>query len=143
MYHGPLVGGGGPERPLYMALWVEGLATLVARQLNPSASDVAIHGLPTNTPERAARDLPRLTSLLRAKLDSTKAEDYQAFFLGNETDAPIPRRSGYYVGYLVAARIQKGRSLRELARLKGPELRQAIEVALAAPAELAKAAVPQ
>jgi hypothetical protein len=41
-----------------------------------------------------------------------------------------------FVGYLVAARLQRGRSLQELARLKGPELRAAIDAALASPADL-------
>jgi hypothetical protein len=40
------------------------------------------------------------------------------------------------VGYLVAARLQRGRSLQELARLEGPELRTAIDAALASPADL-------
>jgi hypothetical protein len=139
-YHGPLIGTTGRGLPLYLSLWTEGLATLVARQLNPSAADAAIFGLPPNTPLRAREDLPRLAALLRGKLDSTSPDDYDAFFVGNEPDADIPKRSGYYIGYLVATHIQQGRPLRELARLKGAELRKAIDVALATPSALAGAA---
>lgn len=137
-YHGPLIGTTGRGLPLYLSLWTEGLATLVARRLNPTASDLAIHGLPANTPARTRAELPRVASLLREKLDSTSAADYDAFFIGNEPDAAIPRRSGYYVGYLVAARLQQGRPLRDLARLSGPALREAIRAALANPAALAE-----
>ena len=136
-YHGPLIGTTGRGLPLFLSVWTEGLATLVARQMHPSASDVAIYGLPPNTPQRVRDDLPRLAARLRAALDSTVPGDYDAWFTGNETDADIPRRSGYYLGYLVAARIQQGRPLRELARLEGPPLRQAIDAALADPAALA------
>lgn len=139
-YHGPMMGTTGRGQPLWLSLWVEGLATLVARELNPDASDVAIFGLPTNTPARAAGDLQRIASLLRSKLDSTAPEDYDTFFTGSEGDAAVPRRSGYYVGYLVAARLQRGRSLHDLARLNGPALREAIGDALGAPADLARAA---
>jgi hypothetical protein len=136
-YHGPLIGTTGRGLPLYLSVWTEGLATLVARQMHPSASDVAIFGLPTNTPQRVRDDLPRLAARLRAALDSTVPDDYGTWFTGSETDAETPRRSGYYLGYLVAARIQQGRTLRELARLEGPQLRQAIDAALADPAALA------
>ena len=139
VYHGPLIGSTGRGLPLYLSLWAEGLATLVSHRLNPSASDAAIFGLPPNTPQRAREDLPRLAGLLRAKLDSTSPDDYDAFFIGNAPDADIPKRCGYYVGYLVAARIQQGRPLRELARLKGPQLRHAIDAALTDPAALAGA----
>ena len=35
-----------------------------------------------------------------------------------------------YVGYLVAEKIGRGKPLRELARMQGPELRAAIDTAL-------------
>ena len=135
-HHGPLIGTTGRGLPLYLSVWVEGLATLVARQLNPSASDVAIYGLPTNTPARVRDDLPRLAGALRATLDSTRPEDYDTWFLGNDSDAEIPRRSGYYLGYLVAAHVQRGRTLRDLARLSAAEVRPLVEAALADPAAL-------
>jgi hypothetical protein len=136
-YHGSWVGDTGRGLPLYLSVWSEGLATLVARRLNPSASDVAIYGLPSNTPQRVRDDLPKLASLLRARMDSTLPEDYDDFFIGNDPKAPRPRRSGYYLGYLVAARLNEDRSLRDLARLKGQQLRRAIDQALADPARLA------
>ena len=130
-------GQGGSGRPLIQSLWAEGLATLVARRLNPSASDAAIFGLPPNTPERVLRQLPALAAHMRARLDSTSQQDYAELFPGNEPDAPLPRRGGSVVGYLVARRLQQGgRSLRELAQLEGPALRRSVEDAVAAPDRL-------
>ena len=130
-------GQGGSGRPLIQSLWAEGLATLVARRLNPSASDAAIFGLPSTTPARVAQELVALAAHVRSRLDSTSHEDYAELFLGNEPDAAIPRRSGYVLGYLVANRLRRdGQSLRELAQLEGPALRQAVDGALAAPDRL-------
>jgi len=138
-YHGPRFGDTGRGFPLYQSVWSEGLATLVARRLNPGASDLAIYGLPANTPQRVRDDLPKLAALLSGKLDSTSGADYDEFFVGNDPKASSPRRSGYYLGYLVAARLNQDKPLKDLARLKGPQLRQAIEQALADPAGLAAA----
>ena len=138
-YHGSRIGDTGRGLPLYLSVWSEGLATLVARRLNPSASDIAIYGLPSNTPQRVRDDLPKLAALLRARMDSTLPEDYDELFIGSDPKAPTPRRSGYYLGYLVAARLSEDKSLKDLARLKGQPLRRAIDQALADPAGLAAA----
>jgi len=42
----------------------------------------------------------------------------------------VPPRGGYYVGYRVAGRVAAGRSLQQLARLRGPELEAAVRLAL-------------
>ena len=139
-YHGPRIGDTGRGLPLYLSIWSEGLATLVARKLNPSASDMAIYGLPSNTPQRVREDLPKLAALLRARMDSTLPEDYDEFFVGNDPKAPRPRRSGYYLGYLVAARLNQDKPLKDLARLKGQQLHRAIDQALADPSRLAAVA---
>jgi hypothetical protein len=52
------------------------------------------------------------------------------YFLGGTAQGERPPRSGYYVGYLVARRVAGEKPLRELANLRGPELRAAIASAL-------------
>ena len=142
-YHGPLIGTTGRGQPLYLSVWSEGLATFVAQQMNPDASDIAIYGLPANTPGRVRDDLPRLAARLRTVLDSRAPDDYDTWFTGSDDSAEIPRRSGYYLGYLVAASMQDDRSLRDLARLKGSGLRKAIDAALARPEALLKRPEPR
>ncbi|AYA37366.1 hypothetical protein D3Y59_10075 [Hymenobacter oligotrophus] len=113
------------------ALWREGLATYVAKALNPSADGVNLFGLPLNTPARTQADLPRYARELRAVLDSEKQEDYARYFLGSmDEQAATPARSGYYLGYLVAEKLAKRHSLQELAHAKLAQLRPEIEQAL-------------
>lgn len=115
---------------LYVSLWREGLATYVAKSLNPSAEGVNLFGLPLDMPERARGMLPRLARELRQNLDSTSQDTYARFFFGKDEHADLPARSGYYVGYRVAERIGEGRRLQDLAKMQGPELRAAIHGAL-------------
>lgn len=118
------------DDPLYLALWREGLAEYVAKQLNPSVEGIALFGLPEDMPPRAQAILPQLAHELRTKLDSTSQDDYARFFLGKSNATELPSRSGYYVGYRVAQKIGNGHSLPDLAKMKGPELRHQIEQAL-------------
>ena len=115
---------------LYISLWREGLATYVAKSLNPSAEGINLFGLPLDLPERAQVMLPRLAREMRANLDSTSEETYARFFFGKEKDADLPARSGYYVGYLIAEKVGRGKPLRDLAKMRGPALRAAIDGAL-------------
>lgn len=129
IYHSQFADAEGANR-LYRKLWEEGLATYVSKALNPSAVGVTLFGLPSTMPERAQAMLPQLAAELRRDLDSTSREAYARFFFGNNDQAAVPSRSGYYVGYLVAEQIARGRELRDLARMTGLDLRTAIDNAL-------------
>jgi uncharacterized protein YjaZ len=118
------------SHPLFLSLWEEGLATYVSKVLNPQAPQKEIFGLPEDMPQRAQTMLPRLAQEIREKLDSESRDDYRDFFLGNTPRKDIPPRSGYYIGYLVVEKLARGRSVQELARLGGPQLRTLIEQAL-------------
>lgn len=115
---------------LFMNLWSEGLATYVAKALNPSAEGVNLFGLPLDMPERAAAMLPQLARELRENMDSTSPDTYARFFFGKDEHAEVPARSGYYVGYRVVEKIAPGRELRELAGMQPAEIRAAVEKAL-------------
>jgi hypothetical protein len=120
---------------IYRKLWEEGLATYVARTLNPDADERTIFGLPEDMPARSRAMLPRLAGMLREKIDSTEKDDYKMFFWGGQAGGEIPQRSGYYVGHAVVERIGRGRALPELARLRGAALRDAVRGALDALAQ--------
>jgi hypothetical protein len=113
--------------PLYLSLWQEGLAEHVAKSLNPSASGVMLFGLPTDMPERARPMVPQLARELRAQMDSTSRDIYARFFLGGAGSGTMPPRSGYYVGYLVAERVGRNRTLKELSTMRGPSLRSLVD----------------
>jgi hypothetical protein len=131
LYHAQFKGAGsGVKASLLAALWREGLATYVAQELNPRAIGVAIFGLPRSTPTLAQGRLSALARELRDNLDSDSAQDYARFFTGAREDAPVPARSGYYVGFLVAKELAKKHTMAELTRTPIAQLRPEIEAAL-------------
>ena len=106
------------------ALWSEGLATYVSRRLNPNVPEQQACCLPPIAPVEAA--LPRLAAEALNLLDSKKPEDSRRYFLGG-AELDIPTRSGYYLGYRIAAEAGKTRTLEELAALTPSQVR-AVEV---------------
>lgn len=112
--------------PLWQLLWREGLATYAASRLTPSSSMDAIVG--DSLAERVKPHLAEFSRDLRSQLDSTSAPTFRLYFTGMVRGPELPpARSGYYIGMLVAERLGQTRSLPELARLGGPQLRSLIE----------------
>jgi hypothetical protein len=109
------------------ALWQEGLASYVSRQLNLDLPEEKACCLPPAAPVEAM--LPRLASELRQHLDSEDETVYRRFFLGGQ-EQDIPVRSGYLVGYRVAAELGRTRTLQQLASLRFEALRPLIDQAL-------------
>lgn len=112
-----------PEDPetVSWALWAEGLASYVSRRLNPNVPEKDICCIP---PLDAA-DVSRVAAELTPILDSKDRKVYARYFLGGQP-IDIPARSGYAVGYRIAAEAGKTRTLEELAAL-GPDEVRAIE----------------
>jgi hypothetical protein len=111
-YHEPRFGN---CQPVWCAMWEEGLATYVADQLNPGATDDELL-LSTAMREQidANHTLAACAVLQRAM--SEDPGDYSALFNGGRNLPGLPERAGYYVGFLVAKRLGEGLSLQELAR---------------------------
>ncbi len=76
--------------------------------------------------------LPALSQELRRNLDVTAEETYRDFFRSAGKRAPdVPIRSGYYIGFRIAERVGQGKTLAELARLGGRDLRARVDSVLA------------
>jgi hypothetical protein len=118
---------------LWCSLWAEGLATYVSAQLNPGANDDALL-LTFPVPLRPAVEKNRAEAVcaVAARLDSEETKDYAPLFMGGgePLSANLPRRFGYYVGYLVAQDLGRTRSLKQLAALSHAEARPLIEASL-------------
>lgn len=112
----------GDDTPLYVGLWKEGLATYVSGVLNPAASrlnvlldDKALDAAPEAVVAKVAAELLN-------RLDSHADSDYDRYFhYGYVGD--IPARTGYLLGLLVAKAAANGRSLPQMARLNGVDVR--------------------
>jgi len=117
---------------LWCSLWQEGLAVYVAAKLNPGVDD---RGLLLTIPRPIRPDVDaKLDAAMcgvRAKLDSTAKDDIGGLFTGDGPSAPWPPRYGYYVGYLLAAKLGEGRSLAQLAHMRPKAVRPLLEQVLA------------
>ena len=71
----------------------------------------------------------KLAAEILQHFDSSSSKDYRRYFSASPQEG-IPRRSGYYIGYLVAKRLSKQYSLPQLARLQGEALRRAVRTEL-------------
>jgi len=111
------------HQAIWRALWAEGLATYVSRALTPGAS-TADALLSENLEERARPLMPQMAAELLDGLDRLDKDLFFEYFTSGVTAGKhgIPARAGYYVGYIVAARLAERHSLNALAHLKGDML---------------------
>ena len=127
-YHSPRLG---ECRPLWCALWGEGLAVYAASRLNPGASDVEL-GLAMPAPIRPALETRKAEAVCAVRRRMDGGEDYRPIFTGmGEPLGGLPLRFGYLVGLWVAEDLGRGRSLAEMAEWNGPALRDRIAASLA------------
>lgn len=116
---------------VWTALWQEGLASHVARQLNPAATDdEMLLNLPPNMAADTRKQMGRALDDLYAKLDSTDEQAYSGLFLRKGDDSGMPARRGYYMGMLVAEEAAKSMSLQQLAKLPCDEVRPVVVAAV-------------
>lgn len=115
---------GAEQTTLAEALWFEGLATYVSRQLNPEATATEVDGSPSLRAEVQAR-LPELARAVVEQLDSEDPAVLEAF-LSAGVDGDMPDRSGYILGAIAAEQLARAHSLDELMALRGPALHDAL-----------------
>ncbi|MGZ6098035.1 MAG: hypothetical protein ACXWLL_06555 [Myxococcaceae bacterium] len=115
----PAWAGPGPA-PLWWTVWEEGFPLVVVRTLDPAVSDADLR-LPAEGQDPAY--ISALARRVRGALDSTRPSDRRA------VTGP-----GQWLTLRVAEAVVAGRSLHDAARLSGPELREAVNRALAAAA---------
>jgi hypothetical protein len=113
---------------VWCSLWIEGLATYVAKSLNPGASDAELLlTMPEPIPTAVDAHRQEAVCAVLARLDSTADTDMSALFSFDRMNARLPPRFGYYVGYRVAETIGRGRTLPALAAMQPAEVRPLIE----------------
>ena len=100
---------------LWGFLWIEGLATYISEALNPGATlgDIML-GDPAL---ECAPCMLDLWNSLSKDLESSDKETYKSYFLMASTHPTIPKKAGYYLGYLIAKELAKTYSLQELANM--------------------------
>jgi hypothetical protein len=111
----------------WQRLWREGLAVYVSKVMNPNADDKELLlDLPDGTVAATRANLAVLFAQLDASLDSTDPAINQSLFQMGSDSSGLPRRRGYYLGYLVAGEIGKTHSLNEMAKLDCAHARELV-----------------
>lgn len=113
---------GSTQAPIDAQLWSEGLATYVSARLNPTATRAQVL-LSKDLAELTPAKTRALACAIEPKLSSTRDDDANPFFDAGVHPPGLPPRGGYLAGLLVAERLGTTRTLRDLALLKGAELR--------------------
>jgi hypothetical protein len=116
---------------IWCGLWSEGLATYVAKTMNPSATDAELLlTVPEPIPAAVEANRTEAVCTVIAGLDSEDGTATRALFSFDRMNERLPPRFGYYVGYLAAAELGRTRSLQELERMPAEQVRPALEAAL-------------
>ncbi len=113
---------------VWCSLWSEGLATYVAKQLNPNATEAELLlTIPEPIPAQVEANRTEAICAVVARFDSTSQDEQRALFSFRRLIAQLPPRFGYYVGYLAALELGRTRSLRELAAMTNVQVRPELE----------------
>jgi hypothetical protein len=115
--------------PMYYDLWSEGLALYAVQKLNPQAP-LSLVLSSKALPEEGPKVLRRVAGELRQRLDVTSLDEVGDYFFFTPKRKDLPSRIAYYVGLRLAEEVGKGRSMEDLVRLAGKDLRAAVESGL-------------
>jgi hypothetical protein len=97
-----------PERdePLWVRLWAEGMATYVARRLNPSATEQDTLWITEPVMKELKHRRAMLAADFLSRFSSESQHDAAVYFLDDRSQDPnIPPRTGYFLGLEVAEQL--------------------------------------
>lgn len=124
IYHREALGKAYPkdDGALWWSMWMEGLATYASQQLNPALSPQQVLGFPPDLVARMQMPgaIQRAARLLLADLDTSNS----AWFETAHAVSNLPPRTGYYMGYELAASLGRDHSLEWLAHLPPAQVKQ-------------------
>lgn len=108
---------------IWCSLWQEGLATYVASQLNPNASEAELlltlpDGMAAATRAQLMPSLLALRQVLTLKDPSAYGD---LFGFGGPATSALPQRRGYYLGFLIAQQLGRSYDVRTLANMPADE----------------------
>lgn len=107
-----------PGQGMWQPLWREGLATYVSKVMNPRANEKELLlDFPPGSLSLTKARLHESFAQLETVLDNADEKNYSPLFNTAEDGSALAPRRGYYLGYLVAQEIGRGRDLPALARL--------------------------
>jgi hypothetical protein len=122
LYHRQVVGSRAPqgEDPAWWTMWVEGLATYVSQRMNLELDAQQVLWYPQDMVTRMNKELTHAALLMLQDIEK-RGSIADRWFLASQSVDGLPRRAGYYLGYLFAKSEGDGKELPQLARMP-PEL---------------------
>lgn len=117
LYHRQVIGSRAPqgEDPAWWSMWLEGLATYVSQRMNPELDAQQVLWYPKDMVTSMNKDLAHAALLMLQDIDK-RGSDADRWFLASESVDGLPKRAGYYLGYLFAKSEGEGMALPQLAR---------------------------
>lgn len=109
--------------PLYVRIWMEGLASYVSSRIVPEATSQQIIGDAVSSADRDPASMGPVATLIRGSLDSTNPLEQDKFLTYSAATSGIPVRAGYVVGFEIAKALSAKMSLNDLTGLRGGKLR--------------------
>jgi hypothetical protein len=97
-------------------MWSEGLATYVSQRMNPGLDAQQVLWYPPDMVTRMDRDLAHAALLMLQDIEKPGSVA-DRWFLADQSVDELPRRAGYYLGYLFAKSEGDGKALPRLARM--------------------------
>jgi hypothetical protein len=117
--------------PLWTTLWAEGMATYVAEQLNPSASELDLSQLPLGMVRQVDDRRAELAADFLRRFESTAEKDATVYFNNiNSKDPVVPARAGYQLGVLMVRELSKQYSVLTMAHWSQSEAKPRVREAL-------------
>lgn len=119
IYHAQALPGVHPEdNPVtWWAMWEEGLATYVSRQMNVPQTEQQVLWFPADLAAQMQKPgvMKETAKEMLADFDNTK--NYAFWFQAGHSAPNLPARAGYFMGLRMAEELGRTRSLQELAHL--------------------------
>jgi hypothetical protein len=109
--------------PLYVRMWLEGLAAYVSERIVPQASSQQIIGDGMTPIDRSPASMGPVANSIRNNLDSTNPLEQDKYLTYSAATSGAPGRVGYLVGYEIAKALAAKLQLNELTELRGTKLR--------------------
>jgi hypothetical protein len=125
IYHAEALPGVHPEddERTWWAMWEEGLATYVSRQMNMPVTEQQVLWFPGDLVVRMEKP-GIMSAAARAMLaDFDTTEHYGRWFQAGSSAPGLPPRAGYFMGLRMAEELGRTRSLRQLAQLRPAQVK--------------------
>ena len=106
----------------WWAMWAEGLATYVSRQMNLPQTEQQVLWIPSDLV--AQMEKPGvMKETAKEMLADFDTENYRNWFAAGHSAPNLPARAGYFMGLRMAEELGRTRTLQELAHLTPEEVR--------------------